>query len=89
MSEEIKPYKFVTSILPWLIPLLLSMMIGFSRIYMLLDRVSALEVSIKSGYSREHDKIINVDARVRRLEEFCCSEVDNNTPPLQVERVGR
>jgi hypothetical protein len=63
------------------------MILGFSRIYALLDRVSALEEKIESGYSREHDKIVNVDARVKRLEEFCCSEIDDSKPPIKVRSV--
>jgi hypothetical protein len=62
--------------LPWLIPLLVSILaVGF-QIYGLIHRVDALEESSRTRGESAIIQLQKVDNRVSRLEEFCCGEVE-------------
>jgi hypothetical protein len=69
MSEIIKEH------LPWLIPLLISVLIVGFQIFGLLNRVTTLENISRTKGEQAIEKLERVDARVSRLEEFCCGEV--------------
>jgi len=62
--------------LPWMIPLLMTLLMGSFQMYSLIDRVATLE---ENGRTRGEAAILQlqeVDNRVKRLEEFCCGEVE-------------
>jgi len=61
--------------LPWLVPLLLSMLVGGYQLYSVVDRVVVLEENSRTTGVRAIEQLQEVDSRVKRLEEFCCGEV--------------
>jgi hypothetical protein len=61
--------------LPWLVPLLISVLIGGIHIYGLIDRVNKLELTSRTRGNAAINQLQNVDNRVKRLEEFCCGEL--------------
>jgi len=64
--------------LTWIVPLLLSMLIAGYNMYSLIERVDIVE-DIQNTRSAEYiKKIDEIDYRVKRIEEFCCSEIDHH-----------
>jgi len=66
----------IKNALPWLIPLLVSMLLGGYQIWSLVDRVEALEESDRTKGEAAIRQLQSVDSRVARLEEFCCGELE-------------
>lgn len=61
--------------LPWLVPLLISILVGGFQLYGLIHRVDALEELDRTRGNAAIAQLHDVDNRVKRLEEFCCGEV--------------
>ena len=68
-------YSFINNTLPWLIPLLMAILLGGYNLYSLIHRVDVLEYQSETEGKEAIKQLDNVDARVRRLEEFCCGEI--------------
>jgi hypothetical protein len=61
--------------LPWLVPLIVTLLaVGF-QMYGMIDRVDKLEETGRTRGDAAIAQLQNVDNRVSRLEELCCGEV--------------
>ncbi len=61
--------------LPWIVPLLISVLVGSVQIYGLISRVDALEETGRTRGDAAISQLQQVDNRVKRIEEFCCGEI--------------
>jgi len=61
--------------MPWLAPILISLIVGAFQVYGLIDRVNTLEITGRTRGDTAIAQLQNVDNRVKRLEEFCCGEI--------------
>jgi hypothetical protein len=62
--------------LPWLVPLLISIMIGFANLYSLQEKVEEIHKIQQEQGIEAIKKVDYLEYRVGTLEKFCCSEIE-------------
>lgn len=74
MGEENITKLNIRPNLPWIIPTIISIIFGGYQIWGLVDRVAKLESHEIATIQRVYD----IEHRINRVEEFCCSEIQVN-----------
>jgi len=65
----------IRSMLPWLIPLVFTILAAGFQLWSLIDKVAEIEgIQIEKGDSAM-ERLRVVENKVSRIEEMCCSEV--------------
>ena len=61
--------------MPWLAPIIFSLIIGIFQLYGLIEKVHIIENTQQTEGVKAIKKLDNISYRVERLEEFCCDEI--------------
>ena len=70
-----EPKDFMRDILPWMIPLICSLIgVGY-YVYLNGAKTEYVIDRINNGECIEHSLIIDHEYRIKRVEEFCCNEI--------------
>jgi len=72
--------------MPWVAPIIISLLIGAFQVYGLIDRVDALEETGRTRGDAAIQQLQDVDHRVSRVEELCCGEQDSYKEYLRIPK---
>ncbi len=67
--------KKIIGQLPWLAPIIISLLISVFQVYGLIDRVNTLEEYSRTRGDTVIQQLQDINSRVKRIEEFCCGEI--------------
>jgi hypothetical protein len=65
----------ISQILPWLIPLIITLFIGGARLYELNDKVISIQHKQNTEGVKAIKELSDLKWRVHNIEEYCCQEI--------------
>ena len=66
--------KAVSHHLSWLIPLAITLVIGFAQVYALQGKVDRIEKANETEGRQALIRLAKLEERVKIIDEFCCGE---------------